>query len=291
MSTMENDRFDRNIRFFGRKGQERLASTHVAIVGIGGLGTHVVQQLTLLGVGRLTLIDKEEIEATNLNRYIGVRRSDPIPGTHKIFIGKRLVEETNTDINVVGIKASLISEQAFNAIIRADYIFGCLDKEGVRLILNELCSAYKKPYIDLASDIIPDNPPTYGGRVCISWDGQGCIVCLDQLDVVEAQEDLENSEARETRKAIYGVPLEDLDAAGPSIVSINGVIASLGVTEFMLWVTGIRLPKRLCTYHGNMGRVTINTDEPAPDCYYCKEIRGKGDEADVQRYLKEGVDT
>lgn len=287
---MENKRFDRNIRFFGRKGQERLAATHVAVVGIGGLGTHVVQQLALLGVGRLILIDKEEIDETNLNRYIGVKRTDPIPGTHKVFIGKRLIEEINPDINVVGIKASLLSEQAFNVILQADYVFGCLDSEGARLILNELCAAYSKPYIDLATDIIPGEPPNYGGRVCVAWDGQGCIVCYDQLDIAEVQEDLESPEARKTRKAIYGVPQESLNEAGPSVVSINGVIASLGVTEFMLWVTGIRLPKRLCTYHGNMGRVTINSDNPAPDCYYCKEIRGKEDAADVQRYLREGSD-
>ena len=47
------DRFDRNIRFFGSEGQDRLARSSVAIVGIGGLGTHVVQQLALLGIGHL----------------------------------------------------------------------------------------------------------------------------------------------------------------------------------------------------------------------------------------------
>ena len=74
------------MRFFGRDGQEKIAKTHVAIVGIGGLGTHVVQQLALLGIGQLTLVDNEEIDATNLNRYIGVRHSDPIPVTPKVII-------------------------------------------------------------------------------------------------------------------------------------------------------------------------------------------------------------
>jgi hypothetical protein len=66
---------------------------------------------------------------------------------------------------------------------------------------------------------------------------------------------------------------------GPSVVSINGVVASLAVTEFMLGVTGIRPPKRLLTYYGNMGRVALKTEEPAPNCYYCKGIRGNGDAA------------
>jgi hypothetical protein len=80
-----------------------------------------------------------------------------------------------------------------------------------------------------------------------------------------------------------------LDQVGPSVVSINGVVASLAVTEFMLNVTGIRLAKRLLTYRGQMGVVTVKSEEPAPNCYYCKGIRGKGDAADVWRYVREGV--
>jgi molybdopterin/thiamine biosynthesis adenylyltransferase len=287
---MKSKRFDRNIRFFGREGQGRLAAIHVVVGGIGGLGTHVVQQLALLGVGRLTLIDKEELEESNTNRYVGVRHDDPIPGTLKVMIGKRIVNEINTDIQVDVLPSSIISKEAFNAVIQADYVFGCVDRDGVRMVLNELCSAYAKPYIDLASDIIPGESPDYGGRVCISWDGQGCIACFDQLDIAEAQADLESSQEKETRDAIYGVSRDLLDSAGPSVVSINGVVASLAVTEFMLWVTGVRLPNRLSTYYGNMGRVTVHIEEPAQDCYYCKEIYGKGDSAGVQRYLKVGID-
>ena len=84
-------------------------------------------------------------------------------------------------------------------------------------------------------------------------------------------------------------PADLLDVAGPSVVSINGVVASLAVTEFMLRVTGIREPNRLLTYHGRTGKVTVSTDEPVPDCYYCKGLWGTGDRADVQRYIREGV--
>lgn len=287
---MENERFDRNIRFFSKEGQDRLAATHVVVVGIGGLGTHVVQQLALLGVKHLTLIDKEELDTTNLNRYVGARHDDPIPGTLKVNIGYRLVKEINTDIHVDPIPLSLVSEQSFDAVIKADYVFGCLDCEGARLILNELCSAYSKPYFDLASDIILGNPLVYGGRVCVAWDGNGCIVCYNELDVAEAQGDLLSPDARQDREAIYGVQREALDGIGPSVASINGVIASLAVTEFMLGVTGIRTPKRLLTYRGNMGGVGVKNEEPASGCYYCKGIRGKNNSADVQRYIRAGID-
>jgi len=286
---MTNERFDRQVRFFGKEGQLRLAAVRVAVVGVGGLGNLVAQQLALLGVGGLILIDSEELAETDKNRNPAARHDDPIPGTLKVDIGERMVKTVDPEIQVEKIYDSLVSARAFDVLVRADYVFGCLDSEGARLILNELCAAYTRPYFDLASDILPGNPPNYGGRVCVAWDGHGCIACYGLLDIEEAQADLAGPEAKRDRDALYGVTHEALDHTGPSVVSINGVVASLGVMEFMVAVTGIRPPKPVITYHGHTGKVTVSTNEPLPNCYYCKGIRGKGDSLDVQRYIREGV--
>ncbi len=100
---------------------------------------------------------------------------------------------------------------------------------------------------------------------------------------------LHGDRQRRRRADIYGISSDLLDDTGPSVVSINGAIASLAVTEFMLGITGLRAPNRLLTYHGRTGKVTVSTDDPAPDCYYCKGLWGTGDSADVQRYLRKGV--
>lgn len=281
---MTNERFDRNIRFFGREGQDRLAAAAVAVVGIGGLGTHVVQQLALLGVRRIFLIDHEELDETNRNRYVGVRHDDPVPGTLKVNIGARVVSEANPATEVVPIPQELRSPAAFAAIRASDYVFGCLDHDGPRLILTELCSAYSRPYFDLASDISADGS-TYGGRVVVTWNGGGCLMCFGELDSRALQLHFAGGQ-REDHAAIYGVPLEELDDTGPSVVSVNGVVASLGVTEFMLVAAGVRdTPRRLLTYRANMGSVTLPTVDLATDCYYCSGIRGKGSAAQVERYL------
>jgi len=282
------NRFDRNESFFGKVGQEKLAAARVAIVGVGGLGTHLVQQLAYMGVREMALIDDEELTETNLNRYIGARSGDPIPGTPKVSIGARICREVDPAIKVTKIQNVLASESAFKAIIGAGYVFGCLDNDGARLILNELCTVYGLPYLDLASEIIPGSPPSYGGRVFVNWDGHSCLVCCGLLDITEAQRDLEEPEARKMRDAIYGVRQEELGKSGPSVVSINGVVASLAVTEFMVGVTGIRAPQRHLTYHGNMGRVSASMEKPKSDCYYCAGLRGKGAEADVERYVRSG---
>ena len=283
---MRNEKYDRNMRFFGREGQGRLASASVAVVGIGGLGTHVVQQLALLGVGQLTLIDDEETDETNHNRYVGLRYDDPVPGTLKVANGERIALTVNPDIEIVSIPEPLASSRAFEGVIDCDYVFGCLDNEGARLILTELCAAYSKPYFDLASDILVEDN-RYGGRVCVAWDGNGCLVCYDELDVVAAREDLMDPHARRDHQDIYGVPRDALGEVGPSVVSINGVVASLGVTEFMLVATQVRdVPRGLSTYRAHAGIVSVAGDDPSPDCYYCYGIRGKGPETDVWRYAR-----
>ena len=282
----DSARYDRNARFFGQSGQDALAAANVAVVGVGGLGTHVVQQLALLGVGSLVLIDSEEVEETNRNRYVGLRQDDPVPGLLKVDIGRRLTGEINLEVDVISISDDLRSQPAFDAIIGSDYVFGCLDNDGSRLILNELCLAYAKPYFDLASDIVKDGT-NYGGRVCVVGDDTGCLVCYDELDLQAAQIDLMNDKQRKDHADIYGVQVSDLGQIGPSVVSINGVVASLGVTEFMLTATGVpKQPRTVLKYYGERGVVTTPTRRLDPDCYHCSVTRSRADAAGVQRYLR-----
>jgi hypothetical protein len=183
---------------------------------------------------------------------------------------------------------SLVSVDAFESIISSDYVFGCLDSDGARLVLNELCSAYARPYVDLATDISPEERLRYGGRICFAI-GLGCLVCLDQIDLDEARRELGGPEFRRVQDELYGVRRDLLGEVGPSVVSINGTIASIAVTEFAVAVSGLRSPHRVLKYYGHSGTVCVNKDEPHPDCYYCLEIRGKKREADVERYIREGV--
>ena len=175
-----------------------------------------------------------------------------------------------------------------DAVKAADVVFGCFDKEAPRLILTELCAAYGRNYVDVASDVLPGYPPEWGGRVCTSWDGAGCLVCLDELDVDEAGRQLAGPEGEERRRVIYGVETELLAGGGPSVVSVNGVVASLAVTEFMAGITGLRNPHPLLTYRGSAGIVSKRVD-PLPGCYYCAAVRDRREAADVERYIRDGV--
>lgn len=285
---MSKERFDRNIRLFGEEGQQRIRETTCTVIGIGGLGTHVVQQLALLGVGKMHLIDSEELDESNRNRYVGACHDDPIPGTPKVMLGERLVNHVDPSIAVETVEDSFISKGGYAAIRCADYVFGCIDCEGARLVLTEICSAYARPYFDLASDVIPGERLQYGGRICTAVGAKGCLVCLDVLDMEEAGEDMEGDVERRNREALYGVDRRALGRSGPSVVSVNGVIASLAVTEFMGAVTGIRSPNRHVNYYGHTGKVTVSQVAARDGCWYCG-LWGKGEEVDVERYLRSGL--
>lgn len=278
------ERYDRNIRLFGEEGQRRLQEKRVTLVAVGGLGSPIAQHLALLGIGHVTPIEPQELDETNRNRFVGARHDDPVPGSPKASLAERMISEINPEVGVTGIRANLVSEEAFEAVKMADWVFGCFDHDGPRHILNELCAAYAKPYIDLASDI--PEPGVYGGRVCIAWDGNGCLHCLDQLDQGDVRAYLSSESERKDIARIYGVPVEALGETGPSVASVNGVVAGLASVEFMAAVTRMRAPERLITYCGDLSIVTKSRDAPVPDCYYCKMIRGIGADADVERYLR-----
>ena len=282
MSTVP-ERYDRNMRFFGEGGQRKLQDTKVALIGIGGLGSPMAQHLALLGVGGVTLIDDEELDETNRNRFIGARHDDPIPGSPKVELAARLIAETNPTVEVTPIQQGLVSTEAFEAVKGTDWVIGCFDEDGPRFILNELSAAYVKPYIDLASDV--PEPGVYGGRICISWDGRSCLHCLNLLDPDDVLRYLSSDMEQAAEAAVYGVPREVLGEAGPSVSPINGVVASLAATEFMLAATGMSKPRRLINYTGHLLRLTTARARDG-DCPYCRGIRGQGIAAEVERYLK-----
>lgn len=277
------NRFDRSERFFGAAGQRRIAAASAAVAGAGGLGTHVIQQLAHLGIGRLVVIDSDMQEESNKNRNVGSRWTDPHGAIAKVDVAERLVKEIDPQIIVEKVKASILSLEALRLIQSVDYVFGCVDNDGARLVLTEHCLAFERMYFDLASDIHLGQS-AYGGRVFLTNGDGGCLVCQGEIDPAAARSDLEGPAARQDRARVYGIPVEALAEPGPSVISINAVVASLAVTEFMVQVTGIRPAHRHLEYRADQGVVKRKVLTPNAVCYYCKEVYGLGERAGTFRY-------
>ena len=114
------------------------------------------------------------------------------------------------------------------------------------------------------------------------------MLCLGELDRQEASLDIAGDKVRRQRDAIYGIDRQELGAGGPSVVTINGVVASLAATEFMLDVSAVRPAIQLLKYYGHLGKVTVSADQAKPDCYICKVQYGRKNDADVQHYIRDG---
>ena len=274
---MGSARYSRNEALFGAEGQAKIAVTNVAVVGLGGLGSHVAQQLAYLGVANYALVDFDIVTDSSLNRLVGAVETDVAAKTKKIASAERTIKAIQPNTTVLTIDGKVADAGTEVAISRADIIFGCLDRDIHRLELMQICARYAKPYFDLATDTSGEGDElVYGGRV-IFCDGTRCLVCLPEvLNQDEIARDSMSPEQREADRRIYGVDRDALAGTGPAVVYLNGVVASLAVTEFVVYVTGLRQPAPQLIYRGDLGIVTKSIDQPEPGCYYCSALWGSG---------------
>lgn len=262
-------RTDRNERLFGSEGQAAIAKLVVVIAGLGGLGSHVAQQLAYLGVRVFRLVDPDVVTTSSLNRLIGAVPDDVERSSLKVAVGERQIGAIEPEAEVESFPYTVDDERMAAAFDGADILIGCLDNELARLQLLTMAMARGIPYLDLATEIYPE-APEYGGRLIWSRAGRQCLSCIGELDQEELRVASMDLEQRAAYERTYGLKPGTVSGPGPAVVSINGVVAALGVTELMVWATGLREPFDHLTYRGHAGALRRTMDPPAPSCYYCR---------------------
>jgi hypothetical protein len=282
---MEN-RFSRQILAFGSDGQRSIENQRIGIVGLGGIGSQVAQALAYLGGREFFLVDDERIDETNLNRLIGATPADHLTKRLKVEIADSTIRTINALAQTRPLPRNLRSQEVLNELTKCTVIFGCVDNDAARLILMELTSAYSIPLIDSASEIVLDEGrrrvEDFGGRVVVCRPADFCLACANEIDFEVAKAELESEQVRELRTA-HGYGLGP-HLPAPSVVSLNGIIANLGVTEFLAMITGLREPFRKRVYRGMRGIVLDNKDVRRADCYNCGYLVGKRAAANIYRY-------
>lgn len=261
-------RYARHIALFGDEGQERIAATPVAIVGLGGLGSHVAQQLAYLGVVDFVLVDADTVSTSNLNRLVGAGPADV--NAPKVDIAARTIRSIQPEANVNVVAAQFAADAPALEVARAEVLFGCVDNDAARLELVRHASVNALPYIDLASDVAAGGE--FGGRVVFAKNGERCLSCLGELDQHALARAQMTPEQRAADDTIYGIARDALDSGGPSVVSVNGVVAALAVTEFMAWKTRVRPAIGYLNYRGDRGGVASRADPEREHCHYCMTL-------------------
>ncbi len=267
--------YDRQVRAFGAEGQHILKTLTVGIVGLGGTGSIVAEQLTHLGVRNFLLIDPDVIEKTNLNRVVGAKASDV--GAKKISVATRHILSINPSVTVKETFGSVLDAKTAQLLADTDLFFCCTDSHGSRAVLNQLAYQYFVPCIDLGVSIAAEKNHVSRviGRVQMLSPGLGCLACSNLLNADLVRYDLMSSYERQQDPYFIGSALPE-----PAVISINSTVSSLAVTMFLSAVVGIPSDARYQIYNGIEGIVRSIDLPQNPNCIVCSKrgALGRGTE-------------
>jgi molybdopterin/thiamine biosynthesis adenylyltransferase len=262
-------RYDRQVLALGETAQALLGSMTVGVVGVGGLGSHVVQQLAHLGVGQLVVVDDDTVDDTNLSRLVGGRASDAAHGLRKTQVSSRLSRLLGGQTVVHRVDGSVLDEEEARRLMQCDVVFGCTDTQWSRLVLNALAFQYYIPVIDCGVEL-QAGAGAIGGRVSWLAPGRRCLWCIGILDGERIRaEQLPSALAAEQARHGY---IPDLTVPAPAVVSINGVVASVAVTEFLARITrfaGDDERADLLVYRLADGTIRRVRGAACPECPVC----------------------
>ncbi len=209
----ETERFTRQ-SFLGPAAERSIASTRVGIIGLGGGGSHIAQQLAHVGFSNFALFDQDIVECSNLNRLVGATTADVKRRIAKVDVASRQIKNVNPKARIEKVKSRW--QDAPDLVRACDIVFGCVDGFDERRDIEIATRRYLIPYIDIGLDVhqYDDEPPQMAGQVIVSMPNELCMSCLGFLTPARF--------AREAER--YGVA-----GPRPQVVWANGILASTAV--------------------------------------------------------------
>ena len=193
-------------------GQEKFLAAHALIVGAGGLGSPVALYLASAGIGRITLVDNDSVDLTNLQRQI-LHTSDRI-GQAKVSSGKTAMTQINPDIDIVALSERADQAHLQQLVATADVVIDCSDNFATRQAINHACVALKVPLVSGAAIQFDGQISVFDARSETS----PCYACLFPPD----------REFEEVACATMGV-----------FAPLVGIIGSMQAAEALKLIAGI----------------------------------------------------
>lgn len=220
-----SERYSRQELFspIGVSGQQKLSRKHVLLIGAGALGTGNAEALARAGVGRLTIVDRDYVEWSNLQRQQLYSERDAANRIPKAVAAQNRLQELNSEIDIRAWVADVTTEEIVSLVDGVDLIIDATDNFDTRLIINDASQKYRIPWIygacvgsyGLTYTIIPGKTPCLsclletvpmGGATC---DTAGIISPAVQMVV-----------AYQTAEALK-ILAEDQEALRPTLLSFD----------------------------------------------------------------------
>ncbi len=168
------DRYARHIvlRDIGGAGQAKLLSSHVLLIGAGGIGCPAIQYLAAAGVGTISVVDDDVVSLSNLQRqvlYSEEQISEP-----KVDAAKAAVAKLNPDVMFHAIKQRIDRDTSPKILNGVDVVIDGSDNFATRLIVNDLCLAARVPLVSAAIGQFHGQVGTFTGY----QPGRPCYRCF-----------------------------------------------------------------------------------------------------------------
>jgi len=283
-----NNIFSRTDKAFGNKFTKTTSNLAVGIIGAGGIGSIISEGIARLGIKKILLIDPDKVEATNLNRLQGASINDI--GKYKVDVLKNNLDNyfSNT-IEVDCLKENVVSETVISILKDVDIIIGSVDNHQTRFFLNRFSVQYLIPYLDAATQIIPNETEisVIARAAIIIPSITTCMDCsfikyYDFKDVyfATAPDIIKN----EIKKA--GYITGNADIVNPAVYPQNLAVSGLILMEFMNIITGYKpLYNNVFLDYSKLGEKQVlaskyyelRQENRKEGCMNCDEYLGKGD--------------
>jgi molybdopterin-synthase adenylyltransferase len=253
------ERYSRQALFpgIGPEGQEKLLRAHAAVVGVGATGAAAASLLARAGVGTLTLIDRDFVEESNLQRQVLFDEADAREALPKAEAARRRIPAFNSGIAVRAHVADLVPGNVHELLRDADIVLDATDNFETRYLINDYAVEQGKPWIYAAA------VGSYAVTMNIVPGETACLACIFPEPP--------------------GGAVETCDTAGILNTAVN-LAASLEVTEALKWLVGARASIRRtllsCDVWSNEWS-EVAAGQPRADCAVCGErdfthLRGEG---------------
>jgi molybdopterin-synthase adenylyltransferase len=229
--------------FLGANSDQQISAVKIGIIGLGGGGSHLVQQLAHVGFLNYVLFDPDIVKRHNLNRLIGAKQTDAKARRTKLTIASRTIKDLRPNATL-DLQRRRWQERP-GPLSGCDIVFGCADSFDERRELEAFTRRHLIPFIDIGLDVhqVANEPPRMAGQVILSMPGHPCMWCMGFLREI----------IFEREAAAYG-------KAGirPQVVWANGVLAStaVGIAVDLVtdWTKSLRSRLYFC-YDANIGTV------------------------------------
>jgi adenylyltransferase/sulfurtransferase len=260
MTSEQRERYSRQILFapIGESGQERLLSAKVAIVGCGALGSFQAASLARAGVGSLRLIDRDYVEASNLQRQWLYDEADAAEAMPKAAAAARAIARFNSTVAVEPLIADLTPANADDLLAGVDLILDGTDNFETRYLINDFALANQVPWIYGAA------VGSYGLTMPILPGQTSCLQCVYPAPPSGAQPTCETD-------GVLGAITSAIAAlqSGMAIRLLSGGLPATKLTTLDVWSGAIRQidqppPDPNCPACGRREFVYLDGDRRAP---------------------------